>query len=223
MIGNAFSPQIWWNAMDRAVEFATHMGKDLIQDFNFKYWLQKGSIEHNDLEIYKIANLEDTLTGKYEYLQKNEYYYRVFFKNSNGKSIYANSISDLEGKKLQQENIQIEYEFRIDALNHYISMHLNNWLTYEEYDDWFRWRMYYYFVVNKLDEKLSGIFNYYWCTVLGQLNLQTNLFNSVEHYKKFRDEYEEINKNSATFFLAYQKEMKLNNSNHQEPLTIPKS
>lgn len=83
-------------------------------------------------------------------------------------------------------------------------MHLNNWLTYGEYDDWFRWRLYYYFLVNKLDEQLSGIFNYYWSTILSQLNIQTNLFNSVEHYKKFRDEYEEINKNSDTFFLAYQ-------------------
>ena len=34
MNGINFSPQIWWNAMDRAVEFANHMGKDLIQDFN---------------------------------------------------------------------------------------------------------------------------------------------------------------------------------------------
>lgn len=209
MTGINFSPQIWWSAMDRAVEFANHMGKNLIQDFNFKNWLQNGSIEHNSLEIYQVSELEDILTGKYEYLQNNDYYYRVFFKNSYGKNVYASNISDLESKIFGQENVQIEYEFRIDALNHYITLHLNNWLTYGEYDDWFRWRLYYYFLVNKLDEQLSGIFNYYWSTILSQLNIQTNLFKSVEHYKKFRDEYEEINKNSDTFFLAYQKKLQL--------------
>lgn len=145
MTGINFSPQIWWSAMDRAVEFANHLGKNLIQDFNFKNWLQTGSIEHNSLEIYHVSELEDILTGKYEDLQNNDYYYRVFFKNSYGKNIYASNISDLESKMFGQENVQIEYEFRIDSLNHYITMHLNNWLTYGEYDDWFRWRLYYYF------------------------------------------------------------------------------
>ncbi|WP_139422678.1 hypothetical protein [Chryseobacterium mulctrae] len=209
MNGINFSPQIWWNAMDRAVEFANHMGKDLIQDFNFKKWLQTGAIEHNCLEIHLVAQLDDILTDKYDYLQSNEYYHRVFFKNMYGKNIYASTIADLESKMFGQENLQIEYEFGVDALNHYITMHFNNWLFFGKYDDWFRWRMYYYFLLNKLDDDLKSIYNYYFSMVLGQINLQTNFFNSIEHYKRFRDEYEEINKYAEPSFLSYQEKIKL--------------
>ncbi|MDN4011063.1 hypothetical protein QX233_01175 [Chryseobacterium gambrini] len=205
-----FSPQIWWSAMDRGIEFTNHLAKDFIKDFNFKNWLRTGSIEHSSLEIHQIAQLEDTLGDKYEYLQNNEYYHRVFFKNNFGINIYANTIEDLRQKAFDNKNTQIQYEFRIDNLNHFITFHFNNWLNFETYEDWFRWRLYYYFLVNKLDGQLSRIYNYYWSIVLGELNLYTNFFNSVEQYKKFRDEYEEINKESEIIFREYQE--KLNES-----------
>lgn len=80
MNGINFSPQIWWNAMDRAVEFANHMGKYLMPDFNFKEWLQTGTIEHNCLEIHKVAQLDDILTDKYDYLKIMNISIEYFFK-----------------------------------------------------------------------------------------------------------------------------------------------
>ncbi|MNU15312.1 hypothetical protein D3C71_34420 [compost metagenome] len=206
-----FSPQIWWSAMDRGVELTGHLAKDLIKDFNFKDWLRRGAIEHNSLEIHKVSQLDDVLGHQYEYLQYNEYYNRVFYNTNFDKKIYGNTIDDLQRNVIDNKKIEIKYEFRIDNLNHLITFHFNNWLNFDTYEDWFRWRLYYYFLINKLDIQLKGIYNYYWSTILGQLNLYTNFFKSIEQYKKFRDEYEEINKNSEIFFLEYQEKIKEKN------------
>lgn len=194
--GLEISPVIWADGIQAGIEWSDGFSKLLLPRVNFKNWIKNGEINHDSLDI-SFSDFQHVYVDK-EYAEaiRNSYYYKVGFTNDYKVKEIKATLEELQKLPTYKDEKELFYIFKMQDLDHLVSLYFQHWLIFNEFKYWVKWQLYYDFIVKKSEKIIAGLYQYKWAVTLRRIESYTHAFGTVEQYKQFRDKLDDINKES---------------------------